>query len=46
MTARTARLILAAALVGVFTSTAQATPFAYITNQGSNDVSVIDTATN
>lgn len=31
---------------GIFLSAAQAAPFAYIANSGSNSVSVIDTATN
>jgi YVTN family beta-propeller protein len=32
--------------LGAMASTAEAAPFTYVTNQGSNNVSVIDTATN
>jgi YVTN family beta-propeller protein len=42
---RSRSAVLAIGLVAM-TSTAEAAPFAYVTNQGSNNVSVIDTATN
>lgn len=40
------RLLTSLALVGLAAGAAFAAPFAYITNSGSDDVSVIATATN